>query len=378
MSQRAELQYLMNDFVVQEQLCNLRCEYCLNFENELKGETPWQPTERVDLADGGAGLDRARRSLARCAEEGDAPLLRISGGEILALPGGVDFVAEAAESWHRVQVLTNGIGLHGETLETLSRIAGLNLCISIDGHTAESNHLRTSNARWAGRILDGLRAALDAGIPVEVYTVLTTANAGDLLSFARWLNDLPRSVDLRLLPFPVRGDAAERFAPGPEALESVESILENAQELRAILPPRAYLERLASFLRNGRRSNRCRGPLSFVQSFDDGTIASCSNCWAAPLGNILEDEGVFDVFGEAPIHRIFLRDPPRFPFCRGCFTPFDVVNVWIDGDCTDEELFGMDLYSSAPAQERMRLLAAAWRDGGAAAVRSRPAGSEQR
>ena len=36
------LQYLMNDFVVQEHVCNLRCTYCLNFENEnLKPGKPF-------------------------------------------------------------------------------------------------------------------------------------------------------------------------------------------------------------------------------------------------------------------------------------------------------------------------------------------------
>jgi MoaA/NifB/PqqE/SkfB family radical SAM enzyme len=373
------LLYLMNDFVVQEHLCNLRCVYCLNFENDLKGTEPWVPSERVDLRAQGAGFERALRVLENCRARGDAPILRVSGGEILALAGGLDFIERIATDWDRVQVLTNATLLRGETLERLARLPGLNLCCSVDGHTPELNAFRTEQPRWAQRILDGLLGAVHAGLPVEVYTVLTSHNIEALYEFACFLAELPRTADLRLLPFPVRGEIAQRLAPWPNQLSSLDRLLADHPRLAPVLPPRAYLERLTSFYKQGGRSFRCRVPLSFLQTFDDGVVASCSNCWAVQLGNLLEPGGdVLREVGKAKIHKLFLRPKPRVPFCRGCFTPFDLINVYFDGDCSLEELARLDLYSSSNVQRRLALLKAAWQESPPRAVWSGPKPSRRR
>jgi hypothetical protein len=133
----------------------------------------------------------------------------------------------------------------------------------------------------------------------------------------------------------------------------VDELFAHFDRLEGVLPPRGYFERLADFGRQGRRTFRCRIPLTHVQTFDDGVVASCSNCWASSLGNLSDEESVFDQVGKATIHRLFLKDPPRFPFCRGCFTPFDVVNVYLDGDCELEDLTAMDLFSSRVVQNRL-------------------------
>jgi MoaA/NifB/PqqE/SkfB family radical SAM enzyme len=360
-----KLVYLMNDFTVQEHVCNLRCGYCLNFENELKGGKPWVPTEQIDLSPGGFGWSRAREVLAAMRLRADAPILRFSGGEVLAIAGSVSVIAESARSWHRVQVLTNATLLHGETLEQLSELENLNLCCSVDGHTVELNRHRVKQARWAQRILDGLLGSVRTGIPCEVNMVLSALNIGAICDFARYLADLPRSADLKLLPFPVRGRVAEgdEYTASAEQCGALRELIASYDELSSVLPPIGYLERLLRFYVDGRRMNACRVPLAYVQSFDDGVIASCANCWSNSLGNVLHDRQVFEGMGEVSIHRLFLRDPPRFPFCRGCFTPFDVANVYFSGDCTLEELARMDLYSSPPVRARLERLRAAWKDG---------------
>jgi molybdenum cofactor biosynthesis enzyme MoaA len=357
------LLYLMNDFVVQEHVCNLRCDYCLNFENEhLKPSKPWVPLERVDLRPDGYGWHRARQVLQSCRADGDAPILRLSGGEIMAIPGSLDFLAEVAPEWDRIQVLTNATFLRRD-IDRLSRMPSINLCCSVDGHTPALNALRTSNHDWGQRIVDGLLAAVEHGVPVEVYTVLTACNTDALYDFACFLAALPRTADLRLLPFPVRGNVANETSAAPEQYASVARLLKEYERLAPILPPRAYLQRLYDFCRGRRRANRCRVPLSFMQTFDDGVLASCSNCWTSPLGNILNDTDVFKQVGRAQIHRLFLHDPPRFSFCLGCFTPFDIVNVYLDGDCTIEEITAMDLYSSPAVRRRLIALKDVWHSG---------------
>lgn len=363
------LLYLMNDFVVQEHLCNLRCTYCLNFENEnLKPGEPWAPTERIDLKQGGFGWARAREVIERCTRSGDAPILRLAGGEVMAIKGALDFVEEVAAAWDRVQILTNATFLTRD-IDRLARIPNLNLCCSLDGFLPEHNRERTPHAKWAQRIIDGVTAAVAAGVPVEIYCVLNRSNVEAVHDFAAWIAALPRRADVRLLPFPVRGDAAATYLFAPTQLGSLERLVREHARFAEILPPRAYLERLLVMARGAARTHRCRIPLSFLQTFDDGVVAACSNCWATSLGNVLADDGAFEAVGEANIHRLFLRTPPRVSFCRGCFTPFDVVNVYLDGECSLDELARMDLYGSPAVRARLAAMRAAWADGGRAPLR---------
>ncbi len=363
------LLYLMNDFVVQEHLCNLRCTYCLNFENEnLKPGEPWAPTERIDLKQGGFGWARAREVIERCTRAGDAPILRLAGGEVMAIKGALDFVEEVAADWDRVQILTNATFLTRD-IDRLARIPNLNLCCSLDGFLAEHNRERTPHAKWAQRIIDGVTAAVAAGVPVEIYCVLNRSNVEAVHDFAAWIAALPRRADVRLLPFPVRGDAAATYLFEPTQLGSLERLVREHARFAEILPPRAYLERLLRMAQGAARTHRCRIPLSFLQTFDDGVVAACSNCWATSLGNVLADEGAFEAVGAANIHRLFLRTPPRVSFCRGCFTPFDVVNVYLDGACSLDELSCMDLYGSPAVRVRLAAMRAAWAEGGRAPLR---------
>jgi MoaA/NifB/PqqE/SkfB family radical SAM enzyme len=357
------LQYLMMDFVVQEHVCNLRCSYCLNFENEnLKPGKPWQPTERITLKPGEFGWQRAHRVLERCRELSDAPILRLAGGELMAIGGALDFIEEVAADWDRIQVLTNATFL-ARDIDRLARLPNLNLCCSVDGHTAKLNEQRTGNAKWAMRIVDGLRAAVDAGVPVEIYTVLSATNVEGLYDFADWVRALPRRADVRLFPFPVRGEAARGHLFQPSQTGAIRRLRSEYEDFAEILPPPAFIDRLLIMAEGAPRKWRCRVPLSFVQSFDDGVIAACSNCWAAPLGNVIEDATTFDRIGRANIHKLFLRTPPRVSFCTGCFTPFDVVNVFLDGDCSVEEMSRMNLYGTPAVQARLIALRGAWENG---------------
>jgi MoaA/NifB/PqqE/SkfB family radical SAM enzyme len=359
----------MNDFTIQERVCNLRCSYCLNFENEFKGGDPWTPPENIDLREGGKGWTRSLRVLKVCSEKADAPILRISGGEIFALRGAMDFIEEAAKDWHRVQIITNATLLDEWQIERLAALPNLNLVCSVDGHTIEANALRTRHNKLAQRIVDGLRRAIDAGIPLEVNTIITCHNAEIVYDFAWWMYNLPRRADLRFFPFPVRGKIAKQLVPTSTQVESFRRLLRDYEELANILPPQAYLDQLLYVYDHEHRGCRCLVPLAYMQTFDDGEIGACTNCWtSASLGNLLMDDHPFKQVGIATIHKIFLRDPPRFPFCRGCFTPFDVVNLYFDNECTLFELSQINLYSTPQVQTRLAKLKAAWERGSPTAV----------
>lgn len=348
--------YLLNDFVIQEQVCNLRCVYCLNFENELKGVEPWTVTGRPTLASGGAGFAQAKAVLENALRHGDAPILKLSGGEIFSLPGAMDFIAWASGMWSRVQILTNATLFTEQRLARLKALGNVNLCLSLDGSTAEANALRTPAPRLAKRIIDGVAAAVAAGIPSEIYTVVTAHNYRHMDELVQWLAALPRHADLRFIPFPIRGEAARKYAAPADAADAFQDFALRHADLTDVLLPAAYYDMLAAYYDAGRRTRRCRIPLTHLQSFDDGVIAACPNCWISTVGHLTEDADPFAQIGRAKIHKLFLKDTPRVPFCRTCITPFDLVNLYFDGAVSEEEMRGIDLFSTPAVIERLRLL----------------------
>ncbi|HWA88593.1 MAG TPA: radical SAM protein [Rhizomicrobium sp.] len=350
------LRYLLNDFVIQEQVCNLRCVYCLNFENELKGVVPWTAQERPDLSNGGAGFVQAKAMLENAAQYGDAPILKLSGGEIFSLPGAMDFIEWASERWDRVQILTNATLFNEPRIARLKRLGNVNLCLSLDGSTPEANALRTPAPRLAMRIIDGVRAVVQAGIPCEIYTVVTGHNYRHMDELVAWLAGLARGADLRFVPFPIRGEAARKFAAPADAAAVFQGFAERNTAMAEVLLPAVYYDILGAYYDAGRRTRRCRIPLTHLQSFDDGVIAACPNCWSSAIGNLAKEGDPFAEIGRAKIQRLFLKDTPRVPFCRNCITPFDIVNLYFDGEVSDAEMQAIDLFRTPAVMNRLRVL----------------------
>ena len=79
---------------VRLQGCSVGCRWC-------DTKYSWDPASGHDL-DAGALLDQAR-------ELGEAPLLVVTGGEPLEVPGLEPLLAEALERWERVEVETSGV-----------------------------------------------------------------------------------------------------------------------------------------------------------------------------------------------------------------------------------------------------------------------------
>ncbi len=103
---------LFNDFVVAEDKCNMRCEYCLTQTskinkngNKLCGADVFSDCSYYE---GTAFCKRLDAIQEKILEQLDVAILKISGGEILLLPGIQSYILKQAKRYKGVQVLTNG------------------------------------------------------------------------------------------------------------------------------------------------------------------------------------------------------------------------------------------------------------------------------
>ena len=149
------LPFLVNDMVIEEQLCQMRCSYCLTEEYNLLMNVPdarlrLTTDRRTDWLD---ILDRYHRTV-------DSPILRLSGGEFFWLRGSTEFVQEASARYETVQVITNGVFLTSQRLAALSALGNCQLNISLDGHTLELNRHRLPPRQH--RLHDVIMRNLDA------------------------------------------------------------------------------------------------------------------------------------------------------------------------------------------------------------------------
>jgi sulfatase maturation enzyme AslB (radical SAM superfamily) len=347
------LPFLLNDMVIEEQLCQMRCAYCLTEEYNLLMNVP-DARQRLTTdhrADWTQVLDAYHKHV-------DAPVLRLSGGEFFWLKGSTEFVADCSSRYETIQVITNGVFLNEQRLAALAAIGNCQLNISLDGHTPELNRHRfpPRQRRLFDVVLKGLARAVEAGLRVEIQSVLTDANIDGQLEFARYLRD---RYDNRvtLYFFPARGDVAERFGyePGPY----LNPVLEHYDELAGVLPPRAYVEHIAGQLRTLRRTLPCFITGAMVQLFGQGDVSACPHAWLEPMGNLDADpELIAREYAKHRDYDLFMQERPRFAFCRGCATPSDVVNLYLLGRISFAEITATPLYSGPRTGERLRELKA--------------------
>lgn len=345
------LPFLMNDMVIEEQLCQMRCSYCLTEEYNLLMNVP---DARLRLT-----TDRRQdwhEILDMYHEHVDAPILRLSGGEFFWLKGSTEFVQEASRRYETVQVITNGVFLNERRIEALAAMGNVQLNISLDGHTLELNRHRLppKQAKLHDVIMRSLHAAAEAGLRIDIQSVLTDANYAGQLEFAQYLRD-EVAGSTTLYFFPVRGDTAERMGPPPG--DHLMPLVERYDEFADVLPPRAYVEHMAEQLKTNVRTLGCFVTATMAQLFGQGDVSACPHAWVKPMGNLAQDRKLLlDQYGSHQHYDLFMHDRPRFSFCKTCATPSDVINLFFLDRITEEEIGATHLYSGERSRARLREL----------------------
>lgn len=337
--------YLFSDFVVAEDICNLQCDYCLTQTDHIFNRANKKKRKLIECSYISNSVFKEKLDLIqeRIADELDVAVLKISGGEILMLPGIHQFILEQSKKYKGIQILTNGLLLNKNILDDYKVAGNICLQISLDSNNLKGNSYRTKNQQTLNKILSNIDLAYEIGIPMEINCVLTKRNVEYLPDFLRYL--MKYKGGLVVYPFPVRGALKEKYSMTVEQTYVIDNIIEHYDEYGDILAPIAYMRHLSNYLRKGERSLPCYLSETSIGVFEDGTLTPCPNYWFKILGNVLEDkEKVLDRVGKDKIYKALSHHKTMIKECRACYTPWDCFNLYVEDIISYQDLTKGFLY----------------------------------
>ena len=177
--------------------CNLACSYC------SVASSPQARRRSI-------GRERFERLVDEAVSEGFTEIY-LTGGEPFLEPEIVDMAIYASDRLD-VVLLTNGMLYQGFRAEQLARLAGrerLVLQTSIDAASAEGHDRNRGKNSWA-KAMEGLRHALDLGLPVRVGMTETPDNAHEVEPLRALLAGMGvTGRDFAVRPLVARGFSAE-------------------------------------------------------------------------------------------------------------------------------------------------------------------------
>ncbi|HEX2020683.1 MAG TPA: radical SAM protein [Aurantimonas sp.] len=345
--------FLYHDLIVAGNFCNLKCSYCTSVADAGDfGEATSASSRRRGAA---IAVDEVVAMVDGLRQHVDAPMIKLSGGELFLLANAAELIEALAVRYAHVQVLTNGTELTPPLVERLSRLPNVGFNLSLDGHDDAMNALRWRSPRLGERVMAALHDIAAVGRPLEITMVVSDVNAPRLFDYLTFLAALPCRIVL--VPIPVRGiHSASLFAR-----EAREAFAESLRRLPAgfdtVLGPLAYYRRLATFLdeANGIRRHRCHLTTAAVQLFDTGAITPCPVGWTSEIANIRHDgiEAAASRIGRHKLYELMAREPPRVPVCRTCFSQADMINLYVEGEVSLAEIALMPLFGSLAALARL-------------------------
>jgi MoaA/NifB/PqqE/SkfB family radical SAM enzyme len=347
---------VVNDLVIAEDSCNLSCEYCLTGQSMFKQQHLLQrifdPPRPNSCLPGTDLHDRLQAILDSVATQ-DIPVVKISGGEVFLVRGIMAFIEHLSARYETVVVLTNGLLLTDNKLARLKQLGNIVLQMSLDATRYAGNSYRVRSEDVHNKVMERIYRILEHAFPTEIYTVLNDRSIGALEQTYEDL--LPYAAHTTVFPFPVRGPTREKFLPKPDQYPMLRKVIDQAQRYGSLIPSRPYLDRLWSFFRDGGRTFRCHLPRIAFTSFDDGKTTSCPNIWFNDVGNLVEEsaDAVFGRLKTNKFRQLLLADRPRIDACKACYTPWDPVSLYFEGQLTLDELAHVPIYRGPKTKARL-------------------------
>ncbi len=351
--------------MVNEDSCNLNCSYCLTGQSTLKEshqlQLIYRPPQRGTYGPASPLASRLDTVVDRIDEAFCPLLLKVTGGEIFLVKGIMDFLEREAQKYCVVVVQTNGLLVKDSDLERFASWGNVVMQVSLDSSSHAGNSYRAPTEELHVRTLRRVEAIVASGLATEIYAVLNNRSIETLEEFALWTVDR-RAPELSLFPFPVRGPSAQQYKARPDQLPLLERFVGRYDDFASVLPPRPYFDRLLSFYREGGRTFRCHLPRLVVSTFGDGVVTPCPNIWFTDMGSLLGAKwrDVVGDVGRTGLYRMLLAASPRLDACKGCFTPWDTLSMYLDGQLSLDELCRSPVYAPPPIRRLLAELREEW------------------
>ncbi len=327
--------YFLTSLEVEAELCNLRCKYCWFAVGEphtiRKGNDLFTRKKNETTFD--YSVNQLTQNIHKILTSLDSDILKLVGGEILLLPEVVDVALAKEREYKQILIVTNGVNFPIEYLEKLPP-QKVSFQVSLDGIQPEANSLRFSpKGQNTQKILNLIKLLDSKGYTVEISSVMTDHSIRFLPELVQYFSkNFPRII---VYPFPVRFSDYV-LSPTKENIEILRSI--SSMATVGSIPPKTYFENFIKVL-SGKREHRCFLPIITATVCEDGSMPLC------PCGNIGTRENILSPKGKMS------QSPPSIDHpiiksvlsvehekCFSCFTHFDIINLFMAGFVSEEEL----------------------------------------
>jgi len=136
--------------------------------------------------------------------------------------------------------------------------------------------------------------------------------------------------------------------PSNIQIKSFEEAFKNHfTEYEHLLPPVQYFSSLIEFLKIGKRTKGCYVPHNVLATSGDGLLDACTCGPVKTLGNVLtmNADDLYNRIEKDPCYNN-VKEPTLSPICcHDCFTQYDMINLFFEGDISKEELGRYDFYA---------------------------------
>jgi sulfatase maturation enzyme AslB (radical SAM superfamily) len=271
----------------------------------------------------------------------DIPIIKFSGGEIFLIEGLTDILMKAV-GFERIQILTNATLLNYNIIKSLSKIKNLCIQITLDGHTYDMNKYRFSSEGTLSNVLSNVNLLLEYNIPLEINMCLTNNNIEGLKEFLEYLLNF-NAKHLTLYPIPVR-EKETKYSVTMQQLRYLDEIIQDYSKYKKILPPLEYLIHMYQLLSNKRKRDKwiCWVPQFVMGVQGNGEIKACpevSTESSTLVGSLFQDSSTEIGKFERESLPLLLKTKCRVvPMCQGCYTHYEVINLYMNKYISDEEL----------------------------------------
>lgn len=298
---------------------------------------------------------RFRQILEEYNSQYNAAILEVLGGdEILGNGQAFRWIRNIYQYYNHIEIMTRGESISFEQIRAIRDITSLSLCIHLDGITYEAGVAKVLSQEQFHSVLTNVKRVLEAGICLNIKAFLSPWGADPILEYMEFLLPYKENVTLHVLPANVHAEAEVQETLKTGCIKCIESIMGNHCRYSGFIPPIGYFERLKTFYFTGDKQLQCFVPYFKTLVLIDGRLIVCPENWmkeigdlspGAASGNNIFDDGVF---------KLLNRKKPVLQGCKGFCGEAEIINLYMHGAITLEELAFYKPYGIVEVKNRLQ------------------------